>query len=140
MYWIYQLCELSGAKVWRKKGGVRHYGVILGYIRGVLYVLHNSPSCGGVCVTTMEDFAAGETVYVAARPVPGTEEAVVGRALAIALTDQRYNLAFFNCEHYANAATEGRAYSSQVMTVLGVLGIALSGYAGFRIMRALNQR
>lgn len=117
----------SASKIYRWKGLIKHYGVFLGLCEhGLAWVIHNSFEDGRVCITTLENFAAGHDVFVEREPVPGTEAEIVQRARA--LCGRKYDLVDFNCETFANLVTEGRGYSRQVATALGVgIGLALLG-------------
>jgi len=127
-----------GAKVSRQSvGPTRHFGVPVGYDEhGTKYFAHNSPVCGGVCLVSAREFSQGKPLRIESVPAPGTEGAIVSRALA--MQGQRYDLVCFNCETYANFVTEGRAYSGQVRVVAVGAGIVLGAIGLYYMNRAAS--
>ena len=110
----------QGDKCW-VQSSKKHYGVCTGVgPDGQLWFVHNT-RLGGVVHTTWKDFAGAWPVHVEQRAQLGQEAAVAERALSF--VGQRYDLLFFNCEHVANLAANGKAESKQVQQGVVVTGI-----------------
>lgn len=100
-----------GDKCWTQLGK-KHFGVCTGFgSDGEPWFVHNTRD-GGVVHTTRKAFAGNRPIYVDQRAEPGHEGLVAARALE--LVGRRYDMFFFNCEHAANLAANGRAESKQV--------------------------
>ncbi len=122
---------MQGDKCW-VQGSKKHYGVCTGLgADGQLWFVHNTPT-GGVEHTNVTAFAWGRPIHVEQRAAPGMEAVVVARALA--LIGRQYNLLFFNCEHLANLAANGKAESPQVQQ-----GVVLTSIIGGFVLALLNQ-
>ncbi|NEQ52567.1 MAG: hypothetical protein F6K11_20915 [Leptolyngbya sp. SIO3F4] len=63
--------------------------------------------------TSTEAFAQGNPVYTLSRPVAFIPDVVIDRAES-RLGEQRYNLFFNNCEHFANWCKTGESVSTQL--------------------------
>ena len=66
-----------------------------------------------VARTSLDGFARGNPVYTLNQPVSFIPEVVINRAES-RLGEQRYNLFFNNCEHFANWCKTGKDVSSQL--------------------------
>ena len=103
----------------RQRVHLSHAGVYVGPVRFAdgryveHAVVHNSKALGGVVVEPWESYCpSGARCAVVQRAVPGTEDLVVQRALA--LVGKTYDLLHFNCEHAASLAQTGAATSPQL--------------------------
>lgn len=131
----------AGDVVYRRKGLVRHKGLVLGDGR----VLHNAPG-RGEHISHMSEFGAGQRVWIEQRGVASS------RSTATVLPDRsrNYHLLTNNCEHTISRATRGRAESPQLKSWiagigLGALAFALTRHpgaaaAGYALGRGLARR
>lgn len=94
--------------------GVFHYGI---YIGDDGYVVHNDKG-GGVRLVRFDEFAQGRPVEVEAR-VPWHAQAAA-RDEALRWIGTPYDIAQFNCEHFANLVQTGKAESAQVRNIVGL--------------------
>lgn len=103
--------------------GVYHYGIYVGpcgpYGEDVV---HNDKG-GGVQLVGFRIFAAGQPVQVVSRARSWYEGWVI-RDRALSLVGTRYDLLNFNCEHAANYAEAGVAFSPTLRgsAFLGLVG------------------
>ncbi len=103
--------------------GLLHQGI---YVDGG-QVVHNAKG-RMVELVSLEEFAAGRGWWVVPYSHPhSTRErrAIVARALSLVRTP--YDMINFNCEHAANLAITGKAFSP-TLQVLCLLGLAWVGY------------
>lgn len=121
-YKIGDKCSVSINGIWS-----RHHGIVADFDRrGQPVFIHNTYQRGFVDWASFEDFAAGREVRIDKRARPGTEREVVRRARNKLGT--KYDLATFNCEHFANYAATGTASSEQVQVLgIGAVVIAVFG-------------
>lgn len=99
----------------------RHYGVCIGHDhRGPRFV-HNSAEAGRVTVASFDVFTGGQPLRIDERAPAGSGPRVADAALS--WVGQRYDVFRFNCEHFANLVTEGRAHSPQVLRGLFAGGV-----------------
>lgn len=131
----------AGDVVYRRKGLVRHKGLVLGDGR----VLHNSPG-RGEHISLLSEFGAGQRIWIEQRGAASRGN------VATALPDysRRYHLLTNNCEHTISRATHGRAESPQLKSWiagigLGALAFALTRHpgaaaAGYALGRGLARR
>ncbi len=115
---------LPGDIVSRRKGLVMHKGVVMRDGR----VLHNTPF-KGEHVTTMEDFKAGQRLYVERQSVEARRRALRAADLE---TVRGYHLLRNNCEHTAHRATTGKAHSPQLRSWLVGIGAGAVTFAATR--------
>lgn len=108
----------------------KHYGMYIGRYfddrRGLIEhaVVHNSKVQHGVVIDSLARFSGGKEVQIERRAVPGYEDVVAQRALALVGT--KYDLLGFNCEHMVNIAQSGEHKSEQLRNAAGVaFGAAL---------------
>ncbi len=125
----------TGDKVWvYGEGDVHHYGIIV--IRNYrLWVVHNSKIAGQVVLEPFEVFSGGLVVHIEKRAKVGHEESVASQALD--LIGARYNLLFFNCEHFVNYVQTGISESPQLQNAIGW---ATAFYAAFKLLSLPNAR
>lgn len=106
-----------GDKCW-VQGWKKHYGVCIGHDGlGRPEFVHNTIA-GGVVYSDRKGFAGHRSILVEQRAASGRADEVVARAWA--LVGKEYDLLFFNCEHVANLALNGRAESQQVQVGVGL--------------------
>jgi len=106
------------------RGVYSHHGIDLGDGRVVHYSgLADSLRAGPVVLTTLDRFAAGRPVHVVSHRRGLDPDEVVDRALS-RLGEERYNLLWRNCEHFATWAATGRSRSRQVRRAVAGLGSA----------------
>ena len=112
----------AGDKCW-VQGRKKHYGICSGYDdQGRAWFIHNVPG-RGVVETLMIEFAGRKQTYIEKRAAPGFEDVVVQRARAH--LGQQYELLFFNCEHLANLAADGKKQSPQLQERVFWTSVAL---------------
>jgi hypothetical protein len=111
--------------------GRLHRGIYIGNDDcGMPLVAHNSRKHGYVLIQTAYEFSDGAPITVVSHAAPRTETVVVERALSLLGT--RYNISTWNCEHFANFAQTGNAYSEQLSSFkfdLRVLAVSFLGLA-----------
>ncbi|TAJ07883.1 MAG: hypothetical protein EPO61_12200 [Nitrospirae bacterium] len=105
----------SKVRVW---DGVFHYGIIDWPMQdGTEMVLHSRKGCG-VERTILNGFAQGKPIEVGSVPQSLDEQASILRR-ARRVIGKPYSLIDANCEHFANWAISGQAFSWQI--AVGVL-------------------
>ena len=114
------MLNYTGAKCWVQLNK-KHYGVCTGIgPDGDYWFIHNVRG-RGVIHTTRKGFAGNRDIIVEQVPTPGMQWAVVERARSFLGTE--YNMLFFNCEHLANLAVNGRIESKQVQDGVATAGV-----------------
>lgn len=88
----------------------RHYGIDYGDGNIIHY---RKVGTATVARTSFEAFARGNPVYTLTQPVSFIPDVVISRAES-RLGEQRYNLFFNNCEHFANWCKTGENVSPQL--------------------------
>ncbi len=83
-------------------------------------VIHLSREYGKVHRSTWTEFANGQEVYVEPTTAQYSADCVVQRAQS-RLGESNYQVYANNCEHFARWCREGRAYSTQVHSVVKAL-------------------
>lgn len=117
------------------RGVYSHHGIDLGDGRVIHYSgLADSLRAGPVALTSLERFAAGRPVHLVSHPRAFDPDEVVDRALS-RLGEERYNLLWRNCEHFATWAATGRSRSRQVRRAAAGLGSAAL-FATLAVVRA----
>lgn len=108
---------MPGSKV-RVWDGVFHYGIVDWPMRdGTEMALHSRKGYG-VERTTLDGFAQGRSIEVGSVPQSLDEQASILRR-ARRVIGKPYSLIDANCEHFANWAISGQAFSWQI--AVGVL-------------------
>lgn len=114
--------------------GTFHVGIYLGWDGfGREWVIHNAKG-GEVAETPLEAFAAGLPVTVR-NPAPVAwyaQQQIAQRARS--LLGKKYDLLNFNCDHFANYAQTGIAFSPQLRSAAGVIGIVALGIFAIRAL------
>jgi hypothetical protein len=107
------------------RGVYSHHGIDLGDGRVVHYSgLADGLRSGPVALTSMERFAAGRPVDVVEHRRRLDPNEAVERALS-RIGEDRYNLLWRNCEHFATWAVTGRSRSRQVRRAAAGVGTAV---------------
>ncbi len=110
-----------GTHLYANRLGYEHHGILIENAQVIAYLKE------GVSITSYEEFAAGDNVYVVHHDNRKySYEETVQRAHS-RLGEDEYNLASNNCEHFANWCVTGEEYSTQVQKVL----IQVAGIAGW---------
>lgn len=120
--------ELGNKLKTKGRGDVWHYGIYVGARNGLAHgVVHNSKILGRVVLEEWAAFANGSPVTIAGKAESGFEEFVIHKALAY--LNKKYNLFFFNCEHFVNLVVDGEEVSPQLQAVTKkvLLGAAAAG-------------
>lgn len=105
--------------------GYSHHGIYLGDGQVIHYAGYaNGPSAGKVEIVSIEDFAAGNGVRVAAHPLRlyGAEETI--RRACSRLGEDLYSLFLNNCEHFVFWCLYGVHWSRQVTTASALMWTA----------------
>lgn len=89
--------------------GYDHHGIYVGNHRVISYLNDT-----GVTQTSYETFAAGDPVYVVEHDDRRYSYDEIARRAEQRLGEDDYNVAFNNCEHFANWCVTGKEYSKQV--------------------------
>lgn len=110
---------LSGAKVWRQKGLVWHYGVVMPSGQ----IAHLSPA--GLRTSLLREFAEGRQVFTDGHyvePILLLDRFAMAQPLF-----KTYRLFSGNCEHFASYMQKGLGESKQASTVVafGVGGVLI---------------
>lgn len=117
----------------------RHCGICVGYDDyGDPVFVHNTYRTGRVTYADLADFSSGRRVRIDQRAKPGHGRRVARRAES--LLGRRYDFVRFNCEHTANYAANGSAYSDQIVAAGVVAGVTLVVGAGVAIAKAAGWR
>jgi hypothetical protein len=103
---IYVMRELVGVP-----GVYQHHGIAYGDHTIIHYSKAAEPAT--VKRTSFDSFARGNAVYTVHQPVCFVPEMVIERAES-RLGEQKYDLFFNNCEHFANWCKTGRSESPQL--------------------------
>ena len=112
----------AGDIVYRRKGLVRHKGLVLTDGR----VLHNTPG-NGEHISHLSDFGAGRRIFLEQRT--GSFEGARSGAHALPDRSRGYHLLTNNCEHTISRATRGRAESPQLKSWLAGIGLGTVTFA-----------
>lgn len=100
---------------------VRHFGVCVGLDRYGNHLIAENHWRFGVRIVTLDTFLDGEHPH-AVEPFQGN---YWKRQQVVARVNERvgrtYNVALYNCEHFANDVRYGRVESQQVRIAVGVL-------------------
>lgn len=88
----------------------QHHGIDLG--DGTI-IHYRKVGTATVTRTSVDAFARGNPVYTVSQPVSFIPDVVLNRANS-RLGEQRYNLFFNNCEHFANWCKIGKSVSPQL--------------------------
>lgn len=128
-----------GAHLSSKRTGYTHHGIYVGAGKVVHYSgLANGLSKGEICETTIEEFSLnrGEvTVITHLKPyIQFTPIEIVQRARD-RIGENKYNIIFNNCEHFATWCATGAASSKQVQSTVR---IAYTGYNTYRTYQMLK--
>lgn len=108
---------------------ITHYGVVVGWSEGLLYVVHGDPAAGKAVLVTIDRFAAGRIIRLERR---FGDDAVDVANRALDQLGTPYDLFSSNCEHLATYAATGRARSDQVAAGIGLAFIGGLLYLGSR--------
>lgn len=112
--------------------GTFHVGIYLGMDAfGREWVIHNAKG-GEVAEALLETFAAGfpATVRIPAPAGWYSQQHIARRARS--LVGKKYDLLSFNCDHFANYAQTGVAFSPQLRSAVGAIGLVVLGYLAVR--------
>lgn len=127
---------LPGDILFTDRGLYKHYGVYIG--RG--QVIHFAGPAGheteaplaDIIQTSIKDFLRGDELYIERYPdyfkyKPFEPKEVINRAKSrLGMEKGKYNLADYNCEHFANWCKYGVKFSSQVEQVATAI-VKISG-------------
>ena len=124
-----------GAHIKVNRPGYTHHGIYFGANKVVHYSGFAEPGKKGkIRYTSFSDFLGGEKHYdVVEYPISSVRYSpteVIVRALG-RVSEDKYNLAFNNCEHFACWCITGESKSKQVrgFLLLGPLGISITNKA-----------
>lgn len=115
---------MIGSHIKTSRTGYSHHGIYCGNGRVVHYSgFAQTFKKGALEITTLERFLGGETKYNIVKypsdKVMFSSEEIVERALD-RVGEDRYNLVFNNCEHFAAWCVTGKSESKQVKAVLSL--------------------
>jgi hypothetical protein len=111
----------TGDKLGRlKNSAIMHYGIFVHFPNGECWVAENNIN-SGVQYVTFEQFLNGKEL-LSVEHFEGTEQDRQEIILFInSKIGNEYNLAFYNCENFANEVHTGISHSSQVAVAMVVL-------------------
>lgn len=98
--------------------GVKHVGLVIGPNQ----VAHCTPRKGTI-ISTLEDFSQGETITFVRR-VKNMEVAVYN-AIRMVARGRKYDLFFWNCEHFISKCEGENEISPQLRNAGGVVSLLI---------------
>lgn len=107
------------------RGIYTHHGIYIGN-NELIHYIWNLEYGGDIEVTSIENFAKDDTFWIYKHRNSFSREKIVERAYS-KLGEDKYNLIFNNCEHFAHWCSTGERWSNQVG-----LGLALGRWINKR--------
>lgn len=134
---------MIGSHIKTSRTGYSHHGIYCGNGRVVHYSgFAQAFKKGTLEITTLQGFLGGESKYYVieypSNKVRFSSEEIVKRALD-RVGEDRYNLVFNNCEHFAAWCVTGKSESKQVKAVLSLTTTTAMVYRSISTASAATQ-
>ena len=127
---------VKGDHIYINCGAYTHHGIDCGDGTAIHYI--GETLQGIISRTSIDSFTSGKEVFVSKYDIYDSSDIVIKRAES-RLNEDKYNLLFNNCEHFAAWCKTGKHDSEQVTRIAAITASAVGIGASFTGIKAMNQ-
>lgn len=127
---------VKGDHIYINCGAYTHHGIDCGDGTAIHYI--GETLQGVISRTSIDSFTSGKEVFAHKYDIYDSSDIVIKRAES-RLNEDKYNLLFNNCEHFAAWCKTGKHDSEQVTRVAAITASAIGIGASFTGIKAMNQ-